>query len=101
MTPLGWLGRKTSTQTNECFVVLSEVRSMRRRIQEVNRNGILIWGLRPFQEYFSYIEPNVHQGERKPENPGKKHLTIRIAELGFPTCDPSEARTKEVRSLMD
>ena len=28
-----------------------------------------IWVLRPFQEYFTYIEPI--KGDRKPENPGK------------------------------
>ena len=49
--------------------------------------------LRPFQEYFIYIEPIVIKSERKPEfikterkpeNPGKKHLTFRKQNLGFP-----------------
>ena len=29
-------------------------------------------GLRPLQEYFTYIEPIVHKGGQKPKNPGKK-----------------------------
>ena len=37
---------------------------------------------------------------RKPENPGKNHLTIRKQNLAFPR-DPSEAQTTEVRNLMD
>ena len=42
-------------------------------------------GLRPFQEYFTYIEPIVHQRWAKTGGPGeKKHLTIRKQNLGFP-----------------
>ena len=46
-----------------------------------------IWVLRPFQEYFTYIEPFI-EGGRKPENPEKNHLTIRkqnllVSLLGF------------------
>ena len=41
--------------------------------------GVGGWGLRPFQEYFTYIE-----GGRKPENPEKNHLTIRKQNLAFP-----------------
>ena len=44
----------------------------------------LIWVLRSLQEYFTYIEPIVHQRwARKPENPGKNHLTIRKQNLAF------------------
>ena len=47
----------------------------------------LIWVLRPFQEYFTYIEQIIHQrwaktgvpGEKPPDHPS--HVT----------CDPSEA----------
>ena len=37
---------------------------------------------------------------RKPEYPGKKHLTIRKQNMAFPhvTCDPSETRTTAVRN---
>ena len=32
----------------------------------------LIWVLRPFQEYFTYIEPIVHQTWAKTRGPGEK-----------------------------
>ena len=32
----------------------------------------LIWVLQPFQEYFTYIEPIVHQRWAKTEEPGEK-----------------------------
>ena len=32
----------------------------------------LIWVLRPFQEYFTYIEPNVHRSWVKTGEPGEK-----------------------------
>ena len=32
----------------------------------------LIWVLRPFQEYFTYIEPIVHQRWTKTGEPGEK-----------------------------
>ena len=57
-------------------------------------------GFTAFEEYFTYIELIVHQKWAKTENLGKPpdHL---YAELGFPTCDPSKARTTVVRNLMD
>ena len=55
---------------------------------------------RPFQEYFSYIEPFIHQRWAKSENPGENHLTICKQNLAFPR-DPSKARTTAVRNLMD
>ena len=58
------------------------------------------WVLQPFQEYFTYIELIVHQGGRKPENPGKNHLTI-CKQNGFRTYDLSEVLTTAVRNLMD
>ena len=42
------------------------------------------WGLRPFQEYFTYIEPIVHQRWAKTGTPGGKHLPIRKQNLAFP-----------------
>ena len=44
-------------------------------------------GLRPFQEYFTYIEPIVHRRWAKIGEPGEKPLNHPYAELGFPTCD--------------
>ena len=42
----------------------------------------ILW---PFQEYFTYIKPIVHQRWAKTEEPGeKKHLTIRKQNLAFP-----------------
>ena len=46
--------------------------------------NFFIWVLRPFQEYFTYIDPIVHQIGRKPENPVKNHLTILKQNLAFP-----------------
>ena len=43
-----------------------------------------ISGLRPFQEYFTYIEPIVDQKWAKTVKPGEKHLTIRKQNLAFP-----------------
>ena len=43
-----------------------------------------IWVLRPFQEYFTYIEPIVHRRWAKTEYPEKNHLTIRKQNLAFP-----------------
>ena len=60
----------------------------------------LILVLRPFQEYFTYIEPFI-KGEHKPENPGKKTPNLPQAELGFPTCHPSEARTTAIKNIMN
>ena len=43
-----------------------------------------IWALRPFQEYFTYIEPIVHQRWAKTGEPGKKKTpTIRKQNLAF------------------
>ena len=51
-------------------------------------------GLRPFQEYFTCIEPVIHQRwEKTPDHSS--------AELGFPICDPCEALTTMERNLMD
>ena len=61
----------------------------------------LIWVLRPFQEYFTYIEPIVHRRWAKTGEPGEKPPDHPKAELGFPTYDPSQARTTAVRNLMD
>ena len=61
----------------------------------------LIWVLRPFQEYFTYIEPIVHRRWAKTGEPGEKPPDHPQAELGFPTYDPSQARTTAVRNLMD
>ena len=60
----------------------------------------MIWVLCLFQEYFTYIEPIVHQRWAEPEYPGKNHLTIRKQNMAFPhvTCDPSETRTTAVRN---
>ena len=38
----------------------------------VNSNFFLTWVLRPFQEYFTYIEPIVHQRWAKTGEPGEK-----------------------------
>ena len=54
---------------------------------------LLIWVLWPFQEYFAYIKPIFHQRWVKTGEPGEKPHDHLQAELGFPTCDPSEART--------
>ena len=61
----------------------------------------LIWVLRPFQEYFTYIEPIVHRRWAKTGEPGEKPPDHPLAELSFPTYDPSEAGTTAVRNLMD
>ena len=50
---------------------------------------------------FTYIEPIVHQRWAKTEEDGVKPSDHPQAELGFPTCDPSEARTTAVIKLMD
>ena len=43
-----------------------------------------IWVLRLFQEYFTYIEPIVHQRWAKTREPGEiNHLTIRKQNLAF------------------
>ena len=65
----------------------------------------LIWVLRPFQEYFTYIELIVHQRWAKAGEPGgggggENQLTIRKQNLAFPRV-LSEARTTAVRNLMD
>ena len=44
---------------------------------------VLIWVLRLFQEYFTYIWSFI-KGGRKPENTGKNHLTIGKQNLAFP-----------------
>ena len=60
----------------------------------------MLWGgggaLWPFQEYFTYIKPMVHQSWAKTREPREKPPDQ--AELGFPTCDPSEAGTTAVRN---
>ena len=61
----------------------------------------LIWVLRLFQENFTYIEWFLRQRWAKTAEPGEKPPAHPQAELGFPTCDPSEARTTVVRNLMD
>ena len=52
--------------------------------------------LRPFQEYLTYIEPIVLQTLAKTGEPREKPPDHPSAELGFPTCDPGEARTTVV-----
>ena len=48
-------------------------------------NLFFIWVLRPFQEYFAYIEPMVHQRWAKTGEPGgKNHLNICMQNLAFP-----------------
>ena len=47
-------------------------------------HAFFIWGLRPFQEYFTYIEPIVHRRWAKTMYPAKNHLTIRRQNLAFP-----------------
>ena len=42
-----------------------------------------IWFLRPFQEYFTYIEPIVLQRWAKTGEPGENHLNIRMQNLAF------------------
>ena len=49
----------------------------------------LIWDLRPFHEYYTYIELIVHQRLAKTREPGekkqkKKHLTICKQNCSFP-----------------
>ena len=58
-------------------------------------------GLRPFQEYFTYIGPIVHQRWAKTGEAGENSPGHPQAETGFLTCDPSEAPTTEVRNLVD
>ena len=43
-----------------------------------------------FQEYFTYIEPILHQRWAKTGEPVEKPPDPPQAELGFPTCDPSK-----------
>ena len=43
----------------------------------------LIWVLQPFQEYFTYIKPIIHQRWAKTEEPRKNHLTIRKHNFAF------------------
>ena len=54
-----------------------------------------IWVLRPFQEYFTYIEPIVHQSWSKTGEPGEKHLTILKQNVAFPHV--TQARLKPQR----
>ena len=61
--------------------------------------------LRPFQEYFTYIEPIVHQRWAKTGEPGKKHLTIRKQNLAFPhvtraRLEPQRWETEWIKSLL-
>ena len=44
----------------------------------------MIWVLWPFQEYFTYIEPIVHQKWAKTREPREKLPDHLWAELGFP-----------------
>ena len=49
-------------------------------------------GLHPFQEYFTYIEPIVHQRWANSGEPGKKtkkHLTIRKQNFAFTHVTPA------------
>ena len=50
----------------------------------------LVWVLWPFQEHFTYIKSIIHQRWAKTGEPGEKPPDHPEAELGFPTCDPSE-----------
>ena len=53
---------------------------------------IFLGVLWPFQEYFTYIEPIVHQRWRKPENPGENHLTIRKQRYSHNKCFRGEVK---------
>ena len=44
-----------------------------------------IWVLRPFQEYFTYIEPIFHQRRAKTREPGEKSPDHPQADFSFPT----------------
>ena len=92
------LGRNTANQdffmlAKSCILTVKPI------------NGIffffffLIWVLRPFQKYFTYMELILHQRWAKPENSGENHQTI-CKQNCFPTCDPSKARITAVRNLM-
>ena len=59
----------------------------------------LIWVLRPFQEYFTYIEPIVHRRWAKTGEPGEKPPDHPQAELGFPTYDLFLKKTYLVGTL--
>ena len=54
----------------------------------------------PFKNISLISSQSFIKGGRKPENPGKNHLTIRKQNLAFPR-DPSKAWTTVVRNLMD
>ena len=54
----------------------------------------------PFKNISLISSQSFIKGGGKPENPGKKHLTIRKQNLAF-SHDPSETRTIAVRNLMD
>ena len=58
----------------------------------------LIWVLQPFQDYFTYIEPIVHQRWAKTGELGGKPSDHPRAELGFPTCYPIETHILCVKS---
>ena len=60
----------------------------------------LIWVLRPFQEYFTYIKPIVHQRWAKTEEPREKPSDHPKQNLVFPP-DRSKAQTTVVRNLTD
>ena len=47
------------------------------------------------------LVPIVPQRWAKAGEPGEKPSDHPYAELGFPTCDPSETRTTAVKNLMD
>ena len=55
-----------------------------------------IWVLRPFQEYFTYIEPIVNQRWVKTGVPREKLTDLPVQNLAFHMY-PSEARTTVVR----
>ena len=43
-----------------------------------------IWVLWPFQEYFTYIEPIIHQRWVKTGEPGEKPNGLRVSQLSYP-----------------
>ena len=62
----------------------------------VGGGGGMRWGrLRPFQDYFTYIEPIVHQRWAKTGECGENHLTIRKQNLASPHM--TRARLKPQR----
>ena len=56
-----------------------------------------IWVLQPFQEYFTYIEPVIHQMWVKT----REHRENYKQNLAFPQVNWARLKTTAVRNLMD